>query len=75
MLVPCSGEMLMDNDQVLPVAIKELPYQSELEIYQANAELAALSDSQGCPHLVQCYAAFKGTSGVSRTDVLYIAME
>ena len=75
LLVVCSGEMLMDDDQVLPVAIKELPYESEEDQYRANAELAALSDSQGCPYLAQCYAAFDGTSAVDQTDVIYIVME
>ena len=67
--------MLMEDDRVVAVAIKQLPYHKDVDKYRANAELAALSDSEGCPHLAQCYAAFEGTSTVDQTDVLYIAME
>ena len=70
-----SGEILMEDDRELPVAIKELPHQSELDEYRANAELAALSDCQGCPHLAQCHAAFEGTSTENQADMLFIAME
>ena len=43
--------MLKDNNQIVPVAIKKLPYASQEQELSANAELAALTDAVGWPHL------------------------
>ena len=74
-MVLCSGEVLLADFQVMPCAFKKLPYQTTCEQYQAQAELAALKDGEGCPHIVQCYAVFDHCDRADGKRYLHIAME
>ena len=71
----CSGELLLIDDEVVPVAMKPLPYNTKPEQFAANAEMAALKDAQGGAHIVQCYGAFDYTSPVDGRRHLYVALE
>ena len=68
--------MLLANGQVAPCALKKLPYSngSQAEV-KANAELAALRDAEGCPHLAQCYGAFERWCPEEKQHCLWLVME
>lgn len=68
------GEILMADDSIVPCALKRIAYGNEQQQYNANAELAALRDAEGCPHLVQCYAAWDHCCPTTHHRVLWIAM-
>ena len=71
----CSGEMLWENGDRLPCAFKKVPYERHAERCRADAELAALRDAAGCPHIVQCYGAFDHREPADGKHYLWIAMQ
>lgn len=64
----------MADDSIVPCALKRIAYGNEQQQYNASAELAALRDAEGCPHLVQCYAAWDHCCPTTHHRVLWIAM-
>ena len=56
-------------------AVKRMPYATPLQQSTAEAELAALKDAEGLPHLVQCLAAFDNTCAASGKRYLLIITE
>ena len=55
----CSAEVAMADGTVQAAALKKVAYSHPVHQYAFNAELAALRDAEGCPHLGQCIAVFK----------------
>ena len=73
----CSAEVLLADGQVVPCALKKLPYSngSEAQVKAVGAELAALRDAEGSPHLAQCYGAFEKWCPQEKQQCLWLVTE
>ena len=58
-MLVCSAEVLLANGQIVPCAVEKLAFHEWFACQYAKAELAALRDAEGSPHLPQCHGAFE----------------
>ena len=65
----------MNNGAVYPAALKQVRYDSATDQLRANAELAALRDAEGCPHLGQCLGVYPLRTRDPNWQHLFIVLE
>ena len=71
----CSGETRKRDGALLPVALKKVSFQTQLERKRAKAELLALKEARGGPHLLQCYGAWEYWCPTEHKQYLWVATE
>ena len=71
----CSAEVMMKDGTIRPAAVKRVWYDSSEEQLRANAELAALRDAEGCPHLGQCLGVYPLRTRDPNWQHLFIVLE
>ena len=64
----------MRHGTIRPAAVKLVNYHTSHQQLLANAELAALKDAEGCPHLGHCLGVFPLRSK-SKQSYLFILLE